>query len=81
MKLYSTLFIKILRTLCSNTSTTLQTGDDDFQPNAEETRSSLLRQDEGQNEMMLSVCRNAGQGQSRVGKRKISWQDPVALRV
>lgn len=27
----------------------------------------------------LLVCRNAGEGTSRVGKRKLSWQDPVAL--
>lgn len=58
-----------------------QTGDDDIQTFAEETRSNLLRHDEVQNDLMLSVCRNAGEGQSRAGKRKISWQDPVALRV
>lgn len=32
-------------------------------------------------DMKLSLCRNAGEGSSRMGKRKISWQDPVALRV
>ncbi|KAK2992952.1 hypothetical protein RJ640_007334 [Escallonia rubra] len=33
------------------------------------------------NDLMLSVCRNVGDGSNRSGKRKISWQDPVALRV
>ncbi|KAJ0504040.1 hypothetical protein HanHA89_Chr12g0454931 [Helianthus annuus] len=34
------------------------------------------------NDLMLSVCRNVGDGSTnRSGKRKISWQDPVALRV
>lgn len=32
-------------------------------------------------DMKLSLCRNAGEGSSRIGKRKISWQDPVALSV
>ncbi|KAF5759855.1 hypothetical protein HanXRQr2_Chr16g0746391 [Helianthus annuus] len=37
---------------------------------------------EQQNDLMLSVCRNVGDGSTnRSGKRKISWQDPVALRV
>ncbi|KAG6421215.1 hypothetical protein SASPL_117765 [Salvia splendens] len=62
--------------------------DEDFQTDNdavkyEETRRSLMRHpnDEVQNELKLSMCRNAGEGPSRVGKRKISWQDPVALRV
>ncbi|KAG6424247.1 hypothetical protein SASPL_114662 [Salvia splendens] len=66
----------------------LSTGDEDFQTDNdavkyEETRRSLMRHpnDEVQNELMLSICRNAGEGPARVGKRKISWQDPVALRV
>nr|AFK46912.1 unknown [Lotus japonicus] len=34
------------------------------------------------NDIMLSVCRNDGSGSSRTSvKRKISWQDQVALRV
>ncbi|CAI0427566.1 unnamed protein product [Linum tenue] len=33
------------------------------------------------NDLKLSACRNLGNMPSRVGKRKISWQDPVALRV
>lgn len=37
---------------------------------------------EQQNDLMLSICRNVGDGSTnRSGKRKISWQDPVALRV
>ena len=35
-----------------------------------------------QNDLMLSLCRNVGDGSTnRSWKRKISWQDPVALRV
>ncbi|XP_057753317.1 uncharacterized protein LOC130972973 [Arachis stenosperma] len=37
--------------------------------------------DEQQNDIMLSACRNIGDGSNRTGKRKISWQDQVALRV
>ncbi|CAI0394597.1 unnamed protein product [Linum tenue] len=33
------------------------------------------------NDLKLSACRNIGNVPSRAGKRKISWQDPVALRV
>lgn len=37
---------------------------------------------EQQNDLKLSICRNVGDGSTnRAGKRKISWQDPVALRV
>ncbi|XP_076897487.1 uncharacterized protein LOC143550782 [Bidens hawaiensis] len=37
---------------------------------------------EHQNDLMLSICRNVGDGSTnRSGKRKISWQDPVALQV
>ncbi|KAI3444032.1 hypothetical protein Pfo_000697 [Paulownia fortunei] len=66
----------------------ISTGDEDFQSNIEavkfgEVKKSLIRgiNDEQQNDLKLSICRNAGEGPSRVGKRKISWQDPVALRV
>ncbi|KAL3629564.1 hypothetical protein CASFOL_026786 [Castilleja foliolosa] len=51
----------------------ISTGDEDFQFEA-------LKFEE-QNDLMLAVCRNTGEGPSHVGKRKISWQDPVALRV
>ncbi|XP_011083948.1 uncharacterized protein LOC105166332 [Sesamum indicum] len=66
----------------------ISTGDEDFQSNFEamkfeEAKKSLIRgiNDEQQTDLKLSICRNAGEGTSRVGKRKISWQDPVALRV
>ncbi|KAL2502455.1 uncharacterized protein Fot_36303 [Forsythia ovata] len=65
----------------------ISTGDEDFQSHYEplkldESRKGLIRglHDE-QHDLKLSVCRNAGEGSTRVGKRKISWQDPVALRV
>lgn len=49
----------------------------------EEPKISTVRAgiDEQHNDMKLSACRNVGNGQSRSGKRKISWQDQVALRV
>ncbi|PIN17655.1 hypothetical protein CDL12_09688 [Handroanthus impetiginosus] len=66
----------------------ISTGDEDIPSNVEavkfeEPKISLIKgiSDEQQNDLKLSVCRNAGEGSSRVGKRKISWQDPVALRV
>ncbi|KAL3840664.1 hypothetical protein ACJIZ3_025255 [Penstemon smallii] len=66
----------------------ISTGDEDFQSNVEavkfeEAKKSMIRglNDEQQNDLNLSICRNSGEGSSRVGKRKISWQDPVALRV
>ncbi|KAF7838136.1 uncharacterized protein G2W53_006618 [Senna tora] len=37
--------------------------------------------DDQHNDIKLSVCRNVGDGSNRAGKRKISWQDQVALRV
>ncbi|KAG6740865.1 hypothetical protein POTOM_056334 [Populus tomentosa] len=49
----------------------------------EELRISSMRggSDELHNDMKLSACRNVGNGSSRGGKRKITWQDQVALRV
>lgn len=49
----------------------------------DEPKKSLLRggSDEQLNDMKLSICRNIGNGPNRAGKRKISWQDQVALRV
>ncbi|KAK6774578.1 hypothetical protein RDI58_029817 [Solanum bulbocastanum] len=32
-------------------------------------------------DVKLLVCRNVGEDTSRLGKQKLSWQDPVALRV
>ncbi|XP_015892389.1 uncharacterized protein LOC107426660 [Ziziphus jujuba] len=49
----------------------------------EDSMKSLLRggNDEQHNDMKLLLCRNIGNGPSRAGKRKITWQDQVALRV
>ncbi|KAI9192056.1 hypothetical protein LWI28_017702 [Acer negundo] len=49
----------------------------------EESKRSLIRggSDEQLNDMKLSACRNIGNGANRTGKRKITWQDQVALRV
>ncbi|KAI4335538.1 hypothetical protein L6164_014176 [Bauhinia variegata] len=49
----------------------------------EEPKRSTQRSmvDEQHNDIKLSVCRNVGDGSNRTGKRKISWQDQVALRV
>ncbi|XP_073067026.1 uncharacterized protein [Primulina eburnea] len=65
----------------------ISTGDEEFQFNTdaamfEEAKKSLIRgNEEQQTDLKLSICRNAGEGSSRTGKRKISWKDPVALRV
>ncbi|CAN4094620.1 unnamed protein product [Withania somnifera] len=45
----------------------------------EEPKRSLIRN--LNDDVKLLVCRNVGEGTSRVGKRELSWQDPVALRV
>ncbi|KAJ8528158.1 hypothetical protein K7X08_021850 [Anisodus acutangulus] len=49
----------------------------------EEPKRSFTRNlnDNQHNDLKLLVCRNVGEGSSRAGKRKITWQDPVALRV
>ncbi|XP_030510280.1 uncharacterized protein LOC115725020 [Cannabis sativa] len=49
----------------------------------EEPKKGLLKiaNDEQHNDMKLLVCRNIGNGPNRAGKRKITWQDQVALRV
>ncbi|KAE9608325.1 hypothetical protein Lalb_Chr08g0234281 [Lupinus albus] len=45
-------------------------------------RLTQIDEDEEQrNDIKLSVCRNIGSGSNRTGKRKISWQDQMALRV
>ncbi|XP_051131559.1 uncharacterized protein LOC127251750 [Andrographis paniculata] len=67
----------------------ISTGDEDVQNNMfEESKKSLTRglninnDEQQQNDLKFSMCRNPGEGSARVGsKRKISWQDPVALRV
>ncbi|KAL9681021.1 hypothetical protein QQ045_012802 [Rhodiola kirilowii] len=61
--------------------------EDDFQPSVEPTKieeSAYFKglTEEELNDMKLSACRNIGNSvTSRTGKRKISWQDQVALRV
>ncbi|KAE8687663.1 hypothetical protein F3Y22_tig00111013pilonHSYRG00339 [Hibiscus syriacus] len=40
-----------------------------------------IASDKQNNDIKISACRNTGNGPNRVGKRKISWQDQVALRV
>lgn len=55
-----------------------------FEPmNFEEPKRGLIQNmnDDQHRDLKLSICRNVGEGTSRVEKRKISWQDPVALRV
>jgi len=49
----------------------------------EQKKSSTQRvvNEEQHNDIKLSVCRNIGEGSSRAGKRKITWQDQVALKV
>ncbi|PSS13953.1 DNA ligase [Actinidia chinensis var. chinensis] len=49
----------------------------------EEPKNYLIRgrSDEQLNDMKLSICRNMGNGPNQSGKRKISWQDQVALKV
>ncbi|XP_073307082.1 uncharacterized protein [Primulina huaijiensis] len=65
----------------------ISTEDEEFQFSTdaamfEETKKSLIRgNEEQQTDLKLSICRNAGEGSSHAGKRKISWKDPVALRV
>ncbi|XP_019453638.1 PREDICTED: uncharacterized protein LOC109355124 isoform X2 [Lupinus angustifolius] len=47
----------------------------------EPKRNTRVASDEQHNDIKLLVCRNIGDGSNRTGKRKISWQDQVALRV
>ncbi|EXB24579.1 hypothetical protein L484_004168 [Morus notabilis] len=58
--------------------------EEEFQANKSEPLKGLLRNantEEQHNDMKLLVCRNIGNGSNRAGKRKITWQDQVALRV
>lgn len=68
--------------------TFLQGEEEEFQANVEpfrreEPKKGLLKtaNEEQHNDMKLLVCRNIGNGSNRAGKRKITWQDQVALRV
>lgn len=63
-------------------------GEEELQDNSEplrneESKKFVMRggSDEQHNDLKLSVCRNVGSGPNRAGKRKISWQDQVALKV
>ncbi|KAG8495344.1 hypothetical protein CXB51_013015 [Gossypium anomalum] len=42
--------------------------------------STRIGSDEQHHDVKISACRNTGNGPNRAGKRKISWQDQVALR-
>ncbi|KAG4197882.1 hypothetical protein ERO13_A05G052900v2 [Gossypium hirsutum] len=42
--------------------------------------STRIGSDEQHHDAKISACRNTGNGPNRTGKRKISWQDQVALR-
>ncbi|KAF5749503.1 hypothetical protein HS088_TW04G01472 [Tripterygium wilfordii] len=62
--------------------------EEELQGNRESSRTEELKKssiragsDEQYNDMMLSACRNIGNGPNKSGKRKISWQDQLALRV
>lgn len=45
-------------------------------------RKSSMEDDLEANDIKLSICRDVGHGSSnQVGKRKIPWQDQVALTV
>ncbi|GAA0155674.1 hypothetical protein LIER_38128 [Lithospermum erythrorhizon] len=65
----------------------ISTAEEDIQSNSaplEELKKSLMRagnDDHFNQDLKLSMCRDSGEGPSQVGKQKISWQDPVALRV
>lgn len=52
-----------------------QVEEEEYQDNCETVRQDKL------SDLKLSLCRNVGDSSNRVVKRKISWQDPVALRV
>ncbi|XP_050386123.1 uncharacterized protein LOC126802500 [Argentina anserina] len=56
--------------------------EEEIQANCEPNK-SILRGgiDEQHSDMKLLVCRTIGNGSNRTGKRKITWQDQVALRV
>ncbi|XP_052200395.1 uncharacterized protein LOC127806874 [Diospyros lotus] len=58
--------------------------EDNYEPmRMEEQKTFLVRggTEEHLNDLKLSICRNVGNGSNRAGKRKISWQDQVALKV
>lgn len=48
---------------------------------ADKLRKSLMDCDDVANDLKPLICRDVGGGSNRVVKRKITWQDQVALRV
>ncbi|XP_048445666.1 uncharacterized protein LOC103949057 [Pyrus x bretschneideri] len=75
-------------TLRTPTPNLTREDEEEFQANYEpmrikEPNKSLRRvgNDEQHNDMKLLACRTIGNGSNRSGKRKITWQDQVALRV
>ncbi|XP_072970799.1 uncharacterized protein [Typha angustifolia] len=48
---------------------------------ANDTKKCLMEGETVANDLKLSVCRDVGNGANRVRKRKITWQDQVALKV
>ncbi|KAF3620813.1 putative serine carboxypeptidase 24-like [Capsicum annuum] len=63
----------------------ISTGEEETEVNfeqvqLEEPNRSLIR-NLNDDVKLLNVCRDVGEGTSRVGERKLSWQDPVAVRV
>ncbi|CAI9787422.1 unnamed protein product [Fraxinus pennsylvanica] len=56
-------------------------GDEDFLSNFEPSKfeEAIIVVNDDQNDLKLSMCRNAGEGSTGVGRRKISWQESVAL--
>ncbi|GLU01339.1 hypothetical protein SLE2022_186510 [Rubroshorea leprosula] len=59
----------------------LQTNNDSLRIEEHKKNSIGSGSDELHNDVKLSICRSTGNGASRVGKRKITWQDQLALRV
>ncbi|THU61440.1 hypothetical protein C4D60_Mb07t23300 [Musa balbisiana] len=48
---------------------------------ADKLRKNLMDCDDVANDLKPLICRDVGRGSNRVVKRKITWQDQVALRV
>ncbi|GMI88491.1 INO80-BINDING PROTEIN 2B [Hibiscus trionum] len=59
----------------------LQANDNSMRIEELKKSSTRIGNDEQHNDIKLSACWNTGNGPNRVGKRKITWQDQVALRV
>ncbi|OMO61716.1 hypothetical protein CCACVL1_23303 [Corchorus capsularis] len=59
----------------------LQANDNSMRIDEFKKSSIRIGSDEQHNDIKISACRNTGNGPNRVGKRKITWQDQMALRV